>query len=207
MTAPVAPWTAPLAEPAGPPAVGLLLGVGVALGVGEAVGVGVEPDPVPPPSRPLRVLPTPSGSHGFCDGVADGDGLAAGCDALSDLAAWVVALCVGLAAGWLLLDAPAFGVAEALADGDGVADGDAEGELSGDGLSDWLTQWSPLNGFFGSSSACASRGVSPMPIRTAVGIAARAIALPTGARVSSDLRGAAWRGPVLARGALLSFSG
>ncbi len=54
----------------------------------------------------------------------------------------------------------------------------------------------------GCGLAIASCGVRPMPIRTAVGIAARAIALPAGtcSRVSSGLRGAAWRGPVLAAG-------
>jgi hypothetical protein len=51
------------------------------------------------------------------------------------------------------------------------------------------------------SSARASVGVNPMPMRTAVGIAAMAIALPAGIwnLVNSGFLGAAWRGPVLTR--------
>ena len=51
------------------------------------------------------------------------------------------------------------------------------------------------------SSALASVGVNPMPMRTAVGMAARAIALPAGMwnLVNSGFLGAACRGPVLAR--------
>ncbi|CAM5587649.1 hypothetical protein SFUMM280S_08260 [Streptomyces fumanus] len=46
-------------------------------------------------------------------------------------------------------------------------------------------------------SARASVGVSPIPMRTAVGIAARAIAFPAGTwnLVNSGFLGAAWRGP------------
>jgi hypothetical protein len=51
------------------------------------------------------------------------------------------------------------------------------------------------------SSASASVGVSPIPMRTAVGIAARAMTLPAGMwnLVKSGFRGAACRGPVLTR--------
>jgi hypothetical protein len=53
----------------------------------------------------------------------------------------------------------------------------------------------------GWSSALASVGVKPIPMSTAVGIAARAIALPAGMwnLVNSGFLGAAWRGPVLPR--------
>lgn len=74
----------------------------------------------------------------------------------------------------------------------------------GGGVSDCVTQGPGLNGLLGSSSACARCGVKPMPISTAVGMAASATALPAGmcSLVSRDLRGAACRGPV----ALLSTS-
>ncbi len=50
-------------------------------------------------------------------------------------------------------------------------------------------------------SARASVGVNPIPMRTAVGIAARAIAFPAGMwnLVNNGFLGAAWRGPVLTR--------
>ncbi|CAM5342780.1 hypothetical protein STENM223S_04826 [Streptomyces tendae] len=50
-------------------------------------------------------------------------------------------------------------------------------------------------------SARASVGVNPIPMRTAVGIAAMAIALPAGMwnLVNNGFLGAAWRGPVLTR--------
>ncbi len=71
---------------------------------------------------------------------------------------------------------------------------------SASALSDWVTQGPGLNGFLGMSSACARCGVRPMPMSTAVGMAASATALPAGtcSLVSSDLRGAAWRGPEVA---------
>jgi hypothetical protein len=70
----------------------------------------------------------------------------------------------------------------------------------GVGESDWLTQGPALNGFLGISSACARCGVKPIPISTAVGMAARATAFPAGtcSLVSSDFRGAACRGPEVA---------
>jgi hypothetical protein len=85
-------------------------------------------------------------------------------------------------------------VTEGGADGAGFGEGAAEGE----GESGRLTHLSPANGFLGNSSAEARCGVSPMPMSTAVGIAASAIALPAEAlaQVSSDLRRAAWRAPV-----------
>jgi hypothetical protein len=56
------------------------------------------------------------------------------------------------------------------------------------------------------SAARASVGVSPIPMRTAVGIAARAIAFPAGMwnLVNSGFLGAAWRGPGLTRDASAS---
>lgn len=58
----------------------------------------------------------------------------------------------------------------------------------------------------GWSSAWASVGVKPIPIRTAVGIAAMAIAFPAGmwSLVNSGFLGAACRGPVLTRDASTS---
>jgi hypothetical protein len=57
-----------------------------------------------------------------------------------------------------------------------------------------------------SLSATARLAVNPIPMRTAVGIAAMAIALPAGMwnLVNSGFLGAAWRGPVLTRDASTS---
>jgi len=57
-----------------------------------------------------------------------------------------------------------------------------------------------------SLSAIARLAVNPMPMRTAEGIAARAIALPAGMwnLLNSGFLGAAWRGPVLTRDASAS---
>jgi hypothetical protein len=97
------------------------------------------------------------------------------------------------------------------AEGDGVtvvssAEGDGLAEADGEALpSSAATQslYSSAVRLFavGASSACASVGVKPIPISTAVGIAARAIALPAGTwnLVNSGFLGAAWRGPDLAR--------
>ncbi len=50
----------------------------------------------------------------------------------------------------------------------------------GAGVSDCVTQGPGLNGLLGSGSACARCGVKPMPISTAVGMAASATASPAG---------------------------
>lgn len=86
----------------------------------------------------------------------------------------------------------------AVADGDGVAFGDSDSL----GSSDRVTHGPGANGMSARSSARASLGVSPMPTKTAVGIAASASAfLPLGrwSLVSSDFLGAAWRGPLRSR--------
>lgn len=78
----------------------------------------------------------------------------------------------------------------AVADGDGVAFGDSDSL----GSSDRVTHGPGANGMSARSSARASLGVSPMPTKTAVGIAASASAfLPLGrwSLVSSDFLGAA----------------
>jgi len=76
----------------------------------------------------------------------------------------------------------------------------APGLAEGDGESDCVTHGPGAKGLLG-SSAWARCGVIPMPMRTAVGMAASATALPAGtcSLVSNDLRGAAWRGPEDAR--------
>lgn len=69
-----------------------------------------------------------------------------------------------------------------------------------------VTHGPSLNGLSGTGLAMASWGVMPMPISTAVGIAAIAIALPAGmcSRVSSGFLGAACRGPLRAPPAAFS---
>ena len=72
-------------------------------------------------------------------------------------------------------------------------------------LSGAVTQGPSLKGLLGAGLAIAIWGVSPMPMSTADGIAAMAIALPAGtwSRVSSGFFGAACLGPVLAPAAAL----
>lgn len=69
-----------------------------------------------------------------------------------------------------------------LADGDGVFVSEADADGSGDsvGSSDRVTQGPAAKGMSVASSARASFGVSPIPTKTAVGIAASAKALPAG---------------------------
>jgi hypothetical protein len=93
------------------------------------------------------------------------------------------------------------------------ADGDGDGEVS---LESWEPPRASTHFWYSSalrvgladgwSSARANAVLSPTPMKTAVGIAARAIALPAGMwnLVNSGFLGAAWRGPVLARDASAS---
>jgi hypothetical protein len=176
-----------------------------ALGEAEAEAVGVVVEASPAPSRSLSASPTPSGSSGFVVAEAEGDGEAEGVDVVEE------ALGVGVLAS-LLPDLSVFleTDAEELADGLGVEVAAlpfvplllVDLEVDADGESDAVAHDAPENGFFGSSFACASRGVMPMPISTAVGMAAMAIALPAGicSLVSSDFLGAACLGPVLTGG-------
>jgi hypothetical protein len=71
----------------------------------------------------------------------------------------------------------AVALAEAEAEGDGEADGSSEPSSASTHF--WYSSAVRLLDE-GWSSACASVGVSPIPMRTAVGMAARAIALPAG---------------------------
>jgi hypothetical protein len=194
--------------------------VELAFGVAVALGVALEDDVFADededdvvlltPSRFFSASPTPSGSSGFVVELAEAEG-------------------VEDAVGVLVLPPPEDDelFVDELADGVGVAvalvpavlsledDEDFEDELAlalgveldeddADGVADSVVSEHdvPEKGFFGSSSADARRGVSPMPMSTAVGMAAMAIALPAGtcSLVSSDFLGAAWRGPVLTRG-------
>lgn len=157
----------------------------------------------PPPSRFPSASPTPSGSSelfvfvavgdeldeadGWSDdgaadldvlpaeGVADG----AGVSFVSADSSFAVSVFFALSAE----DEP-----DALAEGLGESDGFAESL----GASERVTQGPAANGL-PPSSAIASLGVSPIPTTTAVGIAARAIALLVGmcSFVSNDFLGAA----------------
>ncbi|WP_246143883.1 hypothetical protein [Actinacidiphila oryziradicis] len=180
--------------------------VAEALGEAEADADAVELSPTP--SRLLSASPTPSGSSALADLLAEADADAEG-EGVAEEA-------LGLGVLVPLLPLVSFlsvffeADTEELADGLGVAVAvlpdlslpPADGEADADAVSDAVAHDLPENGFFGSSSACASRGVMPMPISTAVGIAAMAIALPAGIcnLVSSDFLGAACLGPVLAGG-------
>jgi hypothetical protein len=88
------------------------------------------------------------------------------------------------------------------AEGDGVADASLLSSVSSSSAST-QSLYSSIVRFFadGLSSARASVGVKPMPMRIAVGIEAMAIALPAGtcSLVNNGFLGAACRGPVLAR--------
>jgi hypothetical protein len=184
--------------------------VAEALGEAEADADAVELSPTP--SRLLSASPTPSGSSALADLLAEADA-EADADAEGE---GVAEEALGLGVLVPLLPLVSFlsvffeADTEELADGLGVAVAvlpdlslpPADGEADADAVSDAVAHDLPENGFFGSSSACASRGVMPIPISTAVGIAAMAIALPAGIcnLVSSDFRGAACLGPVLAGG-------
>jgi hypothetical protein len=188
----------------------LALGVGSGdVVVGEGVGSD-EPPPGNPPSRsptPSTTPPSRSGSDVVALGLGVGDAVVADFGSAEAVGSVAFAECaedpedpedaVALGVGVLPEPSDALG----LALGSGVAVPDPSSPLAvlsvGDGVSDWLTQGPALNVLDGWSSACARCGVSPMPMSTAVGMAASATAFPAGtcSLVSSDLRGAAWRGP------------
>ncbi|MFE2430905.1 hypothetical protein ACFXJ5_29710 [Streptomyces sp. NPDC059373] len=188
----------------------LAFGVAVALGVALEDDVFADEDDVVllTPSRLFSASPTPSGSSGFvvelAEADADGVEVAVGVLVLpppedDELFVDELADGVGVAVALLLL-VPSLEDDEDFEDELALElDEDADGVADSSGVSEHDV---PEKGFFGSSSADARRGVSPMPMSTAVGMAAMAIALPAGtcSLVSSDFLGAAWRGPVLTRG-------
>lgn len=211
-----------VAPPASEPPLGDGSGFGaevVGAGVGlVVVGAGVGSVFLPPPSSPLSRSPRPSGSSGLYDevGLAVGVGAVVAVDLVSLAALSPEAL--GLALGDGLSPS-------GLADGEGVPEPSLAPSLPvdpdfasfpllsvflaslvscplavGDGVSDWETHAPGAKDGVEGSSAWARCGVRPMPISTAVGIAASATAFPAGtcSLVSSDLRGAAWRGPEVA---------
>jgi hypothetical protein len=191
---------------------------------GEADGVGLElslaEEPLPPVRTPViaspmvsRTLPLLADAEGvgveaawsedFCDVLAedeeaDGVGSALSSEPESDEED-------------VPEDVEGVGVAlpeDSLALGEGEAEAEAEGDAVSDAFSEPVT--ASTHFWYSSavrlfevewSSAWASVGVSPIPMRTAVGMAARAIALPAGMwnLVNSGFLGAAWRGPVLTR--------
>jgi hypothetical protein len=195
------------------------------LALAEADGAGVELAVSSGVRIFLMASPTPSGSSGFVV-LADAEG--AGVDAalsaaLPDVLAEEDAEGAGVAlspepeSGEEVLpgaadsddaegagvawseDALALALALALAEADGVAVADASLPFTASTHAWYSSAVRVLDVAW--SSAWASVGTKPIPMRTAVGIAAMAIALPAGIwiLVSSGFLGAAWRGPVLTR--------
>jgi hypothetical protein len=111
---------------------------------------------------------------------------------VEELAEGAGAVCSGSAAEPL---ADGEGPGDAEGDSPGVTDADGDGEADADsgGSSDRVTHGPGAYGMSWLSAASASRGPNPMPTKTAVGIAASAIALPAGicSLVRSDFLGAA----------------
>lgn len=105
-------------------------------------------------------------------------------------------------------------VAPSLAEGDGVGEADSSpldslsesSRAATQSLYSSAVRLLEVGAAGVSLSAMASVDVKPMPMSTAVGIAAMAIALPAGLLnlVNSGFLGAAWRGPVLTRDASTS---
>jgi hypothetical protein len=200
-------------------------GVGVALVLDEELeGELAEELDEPPPRRlptvsprpPSRPPPLAEDPEDDVEGVLDADDLGADCAAgapdADGLGAAVfvepesvedvpVPLCAGL-------DAEGAGLA-------GLAVSLALFDADGDGLAELSLPSSAVTQFLYSSAvmlfevegdgdavllfaARASEDVKPMPMRTAVGMATDAIALPLGMwnLVNSGFLGAAWRGPV-----------
>ncbi|CAM5255765.1 hypothetical protein STANM309S_00046 [Streptomyces tanashiensis] len=207
-----------MAVGAGASAVGFSAGAAVCCGaevVGAAV-VGVAVGSLSGPSkRSFRASPTPSGSSGFVDfvgeavavGVAAGAGAFCACSRVCCAAVCPVAVAVGVgvadgvagADGVAVAEGVSVGLTVAVAVGLALSSGFAVSVASGVGSSERVTQGPGAKGT-SLSSARASLGVRPMPTNTAVGIAASAIAFPAGPWIlfSSDLRGAACRGPSFA---------
>jgi hypothetical protein len=196
------------------------LGAGAGEVVAEGVGAGVD---LPPPSRPPSRLPRSSSRFGSVFvGLGVGAGAVVGAVVVPDWGAAEAVGAVGApdepesedpedAVGSALgVDVPPEPVppeavppepepSDAL--GEALGSGVAVDPLVllalslGAGVSDCVTQGPALNVvLLGElSSASARCGVRPMPISTAVGMAASATAFPAGtcSLVSSDLRGAA----------------
>jgi len=188
--------------------------VELAFGVAVALGVALEDDVFADededdvvlltPSRFFSASPTPSGSSGFVVELAEAEGVEDAVGVLvlpppEDDELFVDELADGVGVAVALVPA-----VRSLEDELALALGVELDEDDADGVADSVLSEHdvPEKGFFGSSSADARRGVSPMPMSTAVGMAAMAIALPAGtcSLVSSDFLGAAWRGPVPTRG-------
>jgi hypothetical protein len=150
---------------------GFLLSLSPSLSVGAGLGAAVSPA-----SGSLVGSVAGAVLLALALGLALADGVSPGCG---------VSVCAGLSGV-----VPELGVAVG---DDGLAEGDFDSEASGSGVSERVTQGPGAKGFVTWSSASASFGVSPMPTNTAVGIAARAIALPAGicSFVRSDFLGAA----------------
>jgi hypothetical protein len=173
--------------------------VAVSDGFGDAVvalGDGLAVPWSDPPRRPLSASPTPSGSSGSF--VAVGDGEALGVVADASPAEFDVPLADEVAEGFGVAPSPwseplPLSPVVSLADGDGDFVAEADGSGDSLGSSERVTHGPGANGMSVASSASASLGVSPIPTKTAVGIAARAKALPAGmcSFVSSDFLGAA----------------
>jgi hypothetical protein len=162
------------------------------LPVSDGVGVGVDAPP----------------SADSAGALVDGDGLGSGLS--SEPESGEEPLSVAPSSAGSSSEAPSSSPdAGALveAEGDGVAEGSFSSSVSSalSLASSASTQslYSSIVRFFedGLSSAWASVGVNPMPMRIAVGIEAMAIALPAGtlSRVNKGFFGAACRGPVLSR--------
>jgi hypothetical protein len=189
-------------------------------GVGLAVALAVES--LPPVKMPVIASPmVPSRSPPL---LADADGVAV--EALPPPLLCADLLADGVGVDPALSSEPesdeevlsgdedvlAEGVGSGLsADAEALAEEEEEAEAEGVGLADASLPSTASTHFWYSSavrllagewsSARASVGVNPIPMRTAVGIAAMATALPAGTwnLVNSGFLGAAWRGPVLTR--------
>jgi hypothetical protein len=188
----------------------------------DGVGVALPCEPEPPERTPSIAFPmvpsSPPPEEADGDGVdvplpvelpdalaedPDGDGVALSSEPESDEEALPLS-------DVLSEDAEGVGVGvsadlDALAEADGDGEDDASLEPSWASTHFWYS--SAVRLLAGEwSSARASVELTPIPMKTAVGIAARAMALPAGMwnLVNSGFLGAAWRGPVLARDASTS---
>jgi hypothetical protein len=188
-------------------------------GVGLALVEELEPDVLEPVKMPEIALPMSSSRPPLvlladAEGVgvavslpdvlsdADGDGVALSSEPESDEPVLPESELVSEESLDVSADAEGEGVALSAESSDAEAEADGEAEesravtqsLYSSAVRLFADEEPPL-------SASASEDVKPMPMRTAVGIATVAIALPAGMwnRVNSGFLGAAWRGPVLTR--------